>query len=269
MLVRRCTCTSTCMHVHLTSHMCPKTSHSCVQMCVIVSQSCVIWSFSLGRRCTCISTCIYVHLTPNVWPPFAQLHHNLCTPVWPYVHCPSHFWSNTLARNCSYINTSTHVHLTLQVFPTPSIVVWKCVHSLWSHVHAPATSQLVTQLCQKMSMDRYMYAYTPDSPGLPHPLCIVATETCTHVWPPVHVPATPHLVPHLGQKVLHASVHVCMSTSSPDLPHPLHLVEHNCVAECVFLQPLIWSHTLVKRCTCISARQMSYWTPYTLPQHFA
>ena len=81
-LIKMCTCISTCIHVHLTDHVCftfwnsdmdiwvPLCGNVC--MCVCVLQSACLWCHTLIKMCTCISTCIYVNLSSELWyTPFA------------------------------------------------------------------------------------------------------------------------------------------------------------------------------------------------------
>ena len=79
---------------------------------------------------------------------------------------------------------------------------------------------------------------------------------CIPVWPFVCVLVTPHLVHTLIRMCtfnnisihVHLTLHAC-STS-------LHSCVQTCVplcgAKCMSQSPLLWSHTLVRMCTCIS-----------------
>ena len=69
-LIRKCTCISKCMNIHLTPHICSTPLHSCVQTRVPlcgpmgIFQSPPSWSNTLIRMCTCISICMHATLLP-------------------------------------------------------------------------------------------------------------------------------------------------------------------------------------------------------------
>ena len=94
-------------------------------------------------------------------------------------------------------------------------------------------------------MYQCVYEWPPDSPCLPQPLYIVV---CKHTQTCVHAAATPHLVPHFGQKVyMHQYMYVHLTPrSSP----PFHIVVHKCTPlcghQCMSWPPLILSHSLVE-----------------------
>ena len=86
-----------------------------------------------------------------------------------------------------------------------------------------------------------------------HPQCIVLWKL---LCPYVCVPVTLLVVPHVVWNVyMHHYMHVC-PPDCPCLVHPLCIVSWKlcvplCVTVCVFQSPCLWSHTLVRICTCI------------------
>ena len=126
-LVRMCTCISTWIYVHLTTHVFSTPMHSLmktwVPMCgsVFVSQSPPFCSHTLFRIFPCISTWIYVHLTTHV---FSTPMHSLMKTWVPmcgsvFVFQSPHFCSHTLFRIFPCISTWIYVHLTAHVCSIP------------------------------------------------------------------------------------------------------------------------------------------------------
>ena len=122
--------------------------------------------------------------------------------------------------------------------PTPCL---ECVHE---SVHVLMSTQL--PILAQPPMDSYMETWV-----------LVCGSVCV-------APSHPACHPTPWLKYVHPSVHVYMSIS-PCLLHPLRIVIRKpgcpCVAVCVSMTP-IFSHTLVRMCTCISTGIYVHLTPH-------
>ena len=89
----------------------------------------------------------------------------------------------------------------------------------------------------------------PPHPHVCHPFYIIVFKD---MHPCVCIPSTPDLVLHVVQK---SEIHHYKYACEPDtscFPTPLHSCVEKCVSLCMSQPHLIWFHTLVRRCTCIS-----------------
>ena len=116
--VRRCINISTCMHVHLTLHICPipfALSHANMYTYVYMSQPCLILSNTLVKRCTCIRTCIHIHLPSR-------------SALIPLHSCKLVHMSQQLSSDPTSWSEHVHASLTPHVCTTP-------LHSCAEHMH--------------------------------------------------------------------------------------------------------------------------------------
>ena len=168
------------------------------------------------------------------------------------------FCSNTLFRMCTYISTWIYVHLAAHVYSHPLYIVWwkhgclcvvLCVchnhptfgHTPWLEcVHASIHVLMSTWVPQSASppLDSYMETWVPLSGSvcMSQSPCFwshtfVRIYTCISTWIYVHL--TAHVYSTLMYSLVETGVPLCGIV-------------------CLSQSPCFWSHTLFRRCTCIS-----------------
>ena len=122
-----CTCISTCIYVHLTSHVCFTPLDSYMETWVpLYGSVCVLQSACFGP--TPWLKCVHASVHVLCEPEFRILIHLLCIVIWKYglpgvAQCVCsqsvHFCSHTLFRMCTCISAYIYVHPTAHVISTP------------------------------------------------------------------------------------------------------------------------------------------------------
>ena len=268
-------CVHASVHVYLTPHVCftpsaylhAKHGFPCVAMCACSTHS------------TSVPTCrleyvhVPVHVFMSTWfsmsaPPTIHSYMETWVPLCGTVCC-SHPTSGPTSW-LEYIYASVHVfmstwlpmspettmhsYMETWVSPYGTVFVSKsphfCSHTLFRICTCISTCTDVNMSC-KFCL---------------HPLCIV---TCKHGFPCVaqfvcSSQSTSGPTPHL--ECVHASVHILISTWFPMLAQPpMDSYKQTwvplCGTVCLSQSPCLWSHTLIKMCTCISTSIHVHPTP--------
>ena len=128
----------------------------------------------------------------------------------------------------------------------PLDIVQKYMHSYDALFGCPSPPLILSHILARCGSGHVFMSTSPLSPSLY--LCIATCHYVFHCVDPYVSSSHSSSDPHILTRSVYASVHVFMSTSSLSLSDPLCIVEHKCMTSCQ--SPLIWFHTLARRCTC-------------------
>ena len=167
---RMCTCISTWIYVHLTSHILSTPMHSLMETGCSYMAVCLCPSHLISVPTPCLE-CVHasVHEFMSTWLSSsgpAPMHTLMSSwvPLYDsvFVSQSPHFCSHTLFRMCTCISTWIYVHLTVVIWSSPyAYFDVKLGAPVWQCVCIPVISFLLPHLVSNVYMHQYMYLCPP------------------------------------------------------------------------------------------------------------